>query len=159
MRRIFISSVLAAFIPAAALAESSTTFMNARVVGPSADRRSLAVVGADGHTRTLPIDPRASVSLAGLRMGDEIIVTARGREEALVITGVRLIGAQTAIAMPASLNASDYIAARRQRPNPYSLINPMFPRDSPKNPWARRRVAGAETAAVVPAVLRDGAPR
>jgi hypothetical protein len=76
-----------------------------------------------------------------------------------VITGVRLIGAQTAIAMPASLNASDYIAARRQRPNPYSLINPMFPRDSPKNPWARRRVAVAETAAVVPAVLRDGAPR
>jgi hypothetical protein len=172
MRRVFISSVLAAFIPVAALAESSTTFMNARVVGPSADRRSLAVVGADGHTRTLPIEPRASASLAGLRMGDEIIVIARGREDSLVITGVRVVGAQpamgarpaigsqTALATPASLNASDYIAARRQRPNPYSLINPMFPRDSPKNPWARRQLAaGSESATVVPAVLRDSAPR
>jgi hypothetical protein len=97
------------------------------------------------------------VRLANLRMGDEVVVTAYGPEDALVVTGVRVVetppaASTTVTALPWS--AGGYYAAQRQRPNPYSLLNPMFPRDSPKNPWARRRAAW-ENASVVPAVLRD----
>jgi hypothetical protein len=154
MRGVFISAAVAALIPLAAVAEpaASTVFMNARIVAASPDGRSLTVVGTDGHSRTLAIDSRSSVRPAGLRMGDEVIVTARGLEDVLVVTGVRVVETVPATAAtapvatapgstaPAAFSAADYFAARRQRPNPYSLINPMFPRDSPKNPWSRRRL-------------------
>ena len=144
----------AVMVPAAAVAQSAAqppvtvVYMNARVVAASLDRRSLTVVDTDGHSRTLPIDPHASVRVGNLRMNDEVLITVRSQEDKPVIAGVKLSqpsatppATAPAIAAPAGLSAGDYFAARRQRPNPYSLVNPMFPPDSPKNPWSRRRLA------------------
>ena len=148
-----IVAAAAVMLPVAAAAQSAAqppagvVYMNAHVVAAALDGRSLTVVGTDGHTRTLPIDPQASVRVRNLRMDDEVLITARGHEDAPVITGVKLSGlsgataAAPAVAGSAGLSVADYFAARRQRPNPYSLVNPMFPPDSPKNPWSWRRPA------------------
>jgi hypothetical protein len=147
----------AVMVPVAAAAQSAAeppvtvVYMNARVVAASLDGRRLTVVDTDGHSRTLPIDPHASVRVGNLRMDDEVLITVRSQEDKPVIAGVKVSGLSRAadaapatapaVAAPAGLSAGDYFAARRQRPNPYSLVNPMFPPGSSKNPWSRRRLA------------------
>src|SRR5438034_7633429 len=158
MKRIAIMAA-AVMVPVAAAAQSAAqppvtvVYMNARVVAASLDRRSLTVVGTDGHARTLAIDPHASVRVGNLRMDDEVLITLRGHDDTPVISDVKLSALSRAseaaamapaVAAPAGLSAGDYLAARRQRPNPYSLVNPMFPPDSPKNPWSRRRLSTSD---------------
>lgn len=133
--------------PASALAGAqdayAVTYMNARVVEAAPDGNSLTILDGDGRTRALRMDRDAGVRLGNLQMGDEVLITARGSGESLTVTRLKvtqMVSAAGAAGMaPPSVDAVLLAQARRQRPNPYSLLNPSVPLDSPASPWARRR--------------------
>jgi len=134
-------------------------YVQATVTEPNGSAGSLAFVSASGRARVARVGGAARASLAGLRPGDEVILTLEGTADRPIITAVkvsRLVAALPAAGMTglAAVPAAPAVvpgSSRPSWPNPYSRINPGLP-----TPPARGRAGLAPrrgTLSVMPAGL------
>src|SRR5216117_1762568 len=110
----------------------TVAYVQATIAEPNPSAGFLGFVSASGRARVARVGATARASLAGLRPGDEVILTLEGPADRPVITAVkvsRLVPAAPAaqpVAMAAGLTLPTGmpISSRPSWPNPYSRINP-----------------------------------